>query len=437
MLYNVSNQDLKYQSIKRQNQIDLLSSNTFLTSSGQVKTFLDVSMSANISSRYYAQLANKVNTLQQIMTNQGLVPIFMTITLDGVFHDLLYGDYSRFTLKHQKKLPENQKNGYLKTMASNREPFSVRDLYQLLRSQWASFQNSRVYRKMKKEGFKPGYLFSVEPHKSGVPHAHILLYVPEHFILPLRDKFKDIFDAKLNITQDKSKLTYDQIQNGELNGYQWTLSNAVAYVMKYCTKSFMDIKNNSELDKLQAWYMKYKIIRITMSHSLVPQWVYNKIYPLESDWLYLSTLNLYKMSCEWSYENDYFRFVDDNLNKEFKYERGLYQMYINNNLVEQFGEQKPKKIKNTYRVDPKPILRKKVKKPIIQLVINGKIFDFYKKPISKRSDYDLLTYYRKLDPNDETIDLKHFALVQNECIERGLIQGNIQSPNNFNLEIGA
>lgn len=174
MIYNVSPYGLQSARLKIASQIDLQSSTTFTTSNGTVKTLLDVSMSANISSRYYAQLVNKVNTLQQIMTNEGLTPVFLTITLDGVYHDLLFGDYSRFTLFHQKRLCENGVNGYFQTKASNREAFTVRDLYQFLRFQWTSFQKSRIYQSVLKD-FKIGYLFSVEPHESGVPHAHVLL----------------------------------------------------------------------------------------------------------------------------------------------------------------------------------------------------------------------------------------------------------------------
>ncbi len=101
-LYGISSFDMDFVSTKINYQKDYLYSQNFITSSGSVKSLMDVSMSANLSARYYAQLVNKVNTLQQVMTNQDLTPVFLTLTLDGVYHDLLYGDYSRFTLFHQK-----------------------------------------------------------------------------------------------------------------------------------------------------------------------------------------------------------------------------------------------------------------------------------------------------------------------------------------------
>lgn len=431
MLYNISSYDLKNCQTKIDNQKDYLSSSTFVTSNGSVKCLLDVSMSANISSRYYAQLVNKVNTLQQVMTNEDLVPVFLTITLDGVFHDLLFGDYSRFTDDDLKKLPNNAINGYLREKAEKKEAFTVNDLYQFLRSQWVSFQNSWTYRKMKK-GKNIGYLFSVEPHNSGVPHAHVLLYVPYSSIEALKNQFIKSCPAPLNITQDKSRLSPVQIANGEINGFQWTISNPVGYVMKYCVKSFMDLKNQSQIDELQAWYIKNRIIRITTSHTLVPQWVYNKVYPLEQDWLYLSDLKL-RASCEWSQEDDYFKFEDIKNQKVLKYEKGLYQYFQDGILAHQFGEMKEKK-DFSMRFEAKPMLRKKRKFISIKVVRNGIEYDLFPKPINKRGDYDLIAYYNRL--NVEICDLKHFGLVQNECIKRGLIKGELQNINDFNLEIG-
>ena len=433
--FGQTSEDLLNSSSKINNQLKYLSSQGFLTANGEFKNFLQVSMSANISERYYAQLINKVNTFQQIMTSKGLDPAFLTITLDGAYHRLLNGDYSKMTEKHIKKLPNNDRFGFLQYKANNNEYFTVKDLYKLLRFQWYNFQRSRFYINIKKQ-FDIGYLFEVEPHESGVPHAHILFYAPRDYFPELISLFKKHFPAPQNLR--KNNLTFQQKRNGEINGFQTTLNNPVGYIMKYCTKSFMDIKNKKELDYLQSWYIKHKIVRLTTSRSLIPQWVYQKIFPLDKDWLYLSSLNINGGSCEWNKEDDYFIISDDRLKKVYKYERGLYQMFVNNTLVSEFGEKKPKKIKSpAYRIDLKPVLRKKRKLPKIQLVLNGQIFNLYKKPISKRGDYDLLDYYYKLNPDDDDCNLQHFGLVQNECIKRGLIDGQIQSLNDFNLEIVA
>ncbi|WP_294966743.1 hypothetical protein [Sulfurimonas sp.] len=478
-LYRISSSDLKSSQLKIDTQRNYLSSNSFMTVNGELKSYLDISMSANISSRYYAQLVNKVNTLQQVMLSEDLEPIFLTLTLDGVYHDLIMGKYSRFSLYHQKKLPENDINGYLQTKASNREIFNSRDLYQLLRFQWRSFQNSRTFRQMKKDGYKVGYLFAVEPHKSGVPHAHVLLYVPSHYIGPLKDVFIKCFWAKQNLQQSKARLSPTQIRNGEINGYQWTLSNAVGYVMKYCTKSFMDLKNQKEIDELQAWYIKHKIIRITMSHTLVPQWVYNKIYPLESDWNYLSDLNI-NSTCEWSQTDDTFEFIDNDKNQVLRYEKGLYQRFVDGVLREEFGTKKvtiknsvtidnidfiplsfsklgfsiytlehtlylaTKKIKIKSFVDMndderKVYISKKVQEgsirhkkrhnpPVsIKIVEDGIERNLYKNSIPYLGSMELLIEYTLFDVING--NMQRFTNIQNELIKRKLIKGKIQSLN--------
>lgn len=437
MIYGISKKDKSFQQSKIDKQIDYMESNSYITSSGQVKSLRELSMSANISPRYYAQLVNKVNTLQQIMSNEGLEPCFLTITLDGVYHDLLKGDYTRFTLKHQKKLPENSSNGYLKTKASLHLPFGVSDLYQLLRYQWRNILESRPWKSMKKEGFKVGYLFAVEPHKSGAPHAHVLLYLPKQYIQSIKEVFMDKCWAKQNLSRSRKRLSPKQIKNGEINGFQWTLSNPVGYIMKYCTKSFMDLKNQTEIDELQAWYIKHKIIRLTTSHTLVPQWVYNKIYPLESDWHYLTDLKI-NSTCEWSKEDNYFQFIDHNTNKTLRFDNGLYQVLLDDKIVDEFGEKKDT-IQKEY-TPPKLCLKSQLTdKDLYQVIyIDGVKYHHTCKndlvqplkvplSISKLSDYELFSYFYKLDSS--TCNLQHYQLTENECIKRGLIAGAVQSLN--------
>lgn len=428
-LYGVSSFDVEFCQTKINVQKEYLNSQNFITSSGSIKSLMDVSMSANLSSRYYAQLVNKVNTLQQVMQNEGLTPVFLTITHHGWLHDLYYGDYSRFNDDCLYKLPENDKYGYMRTKASKRELFDVHDLYMVLRWNWDRFTKTRSFMNMRKSS-KVGYLFAVEPHDSGVPHAHVLLYVPFDYVDKLKSEFIKIFDAPMNITQDKKRLSPEQLRNGELNGFQWTITNPVGYILKYVTKSFMNIKNQEQLDELQAWYIKHRIVRFTTSHTLVPQWVYNKVYPLENDWLYLSELKNNE-TCEWSSEDDYFKFEDENLNKTIIYNRGLYQMFQNGELIREFGTFKEKE-DFSYRYKDKFIIRPKKKRVPVYMVINGVRFDLHDKPIAKRGDWELYNYYNTLNP--DICNLQHFGLVQNELIKRGLIKGEIQSLNYFNTK---
>ena len=91
---------------------------------------------------------------------------------------------------------------------------------------------------------------------------------------------------------------------------------------------------------------------------------------------------------------------------------------------------------NTMRYRDKFVIREKRKVVKIELFNSkGQKIELYSKPIPHRNDYDLMSYYYTLNP--ELCNLQHFGLVQNECIKRGLIGGEIQSLNDFNTNIGA
>lgn len=76
MKYGLNSFDVENIQTKIDKQKDYMENSTFVTSSGAVKTLLEINMNANISERYYAQLVNKVNTLQQAMINLDLTPVF-------------------------------------------------------------------------------------------------------------------------------------------------------------------------------------------------------------------------------------------------------------------------------------------------------------------------------------------------------------------------
>ena len=445
-MYGLSFKQLNFANYKIKKQKDYLSSNSFVTSNGQIKSFLDVSMAANFSDRYYSRLLNKVNTIHDLSINQGLIPVFLTVTLSNHFHDLIFGRFNRLTDFDLRNLPNNDRFGYLRDKAVNKNKFTVNDLYKIIRYQWFCFLTSRIFRSIRKL-YNINYLFAVEPHKSGVPHAHILLYVPKDYINSLKKTYIRIFNAPMNITQNSKKLTFEQIKNGEINGFQWSLKNPVGYILKYVFKSFIDIKNKNDLDYLQAWYIINKIVRFTTSRSLIPQWVYDKIYPLEDNWYYLSTFKN-STDCEWSKEDNFFQIYDNNLDKLFKYDNGLYQIFIKNKLVHQFGEKQEtiKKSDISFRVDYKPVLKSKNRfksipitfinvdneKSYMLLNYKNELVNSLDMPVSKMCDYVLFLHYQSLDV--ENCNLHHFGLVKNELIKRGLLFGDPVSLNDFNID---
>lgn len=436
-MYGLKEKDLIQIQKRHEVQRDYLENHNFLTSSGQVKTLLDVSFSANHSSRYYTEIINKINTINEII-DSSLVeyqPIFITVTLDGYFRDFLTNKFSRYNEKeHSNDIPNNERFGFLQDKIKNKEKFTIKDLYNVLNFQLNRFQKSNIFKKIKKSGHNIHYIRVCEPHKKdGVPHLHLMLYIPKIYLEEIKHFYIKYFPAPQNI-----KPLNKDIDDGQLKGFQWDIKSAPAYILKYIFKSFLDVKNQTELDYLQAWYIKNRILRVVTSHSLVPAWVYRKIIPLEQDWHYLTDIRNNFIS-EWSKDDDYIR-LEDESNRVLEYEKGLYKLFYKDRLIKQFGTKKeditPVEIKATIKLKYK----KRIKEPkliidgVQYIIKNGNLKPFTPLiPVNKQSFLTLYTDFIKMNNTDiENINLHHYGLVKNELIKRGCISGEITSLNEYN-----
>ncbi len=429
--YGINDLDIEFAQMKLDKQKDYLSSNSILTSSGQVKTFLDMSMSANMSKRYYAEVTNRQNTNHSLALDNDLKATFLTVTLNGCWRDALRGDYSRFTPNDKRCLPS-----IVKMKIEREVSLNINDLIAVLNYQWDSFSSRAIFRGMQKI-----YTRVFEPHKKdGVPHIHVLLYIPLVTIPKALEKFKEIFNAPQNLKNNQ--LTYDQQQNGEINGFQWTLNNPTGYVMKYIQKTFMDMNNEEKLSHLSAWYVKHRVRRFLTSRSTIPLWVYRKIFFMDKDLYNLSSM-VKDPDCvvEWNFENKYIRVSDPRREKEVIYNNGDYCYTLAGR--ELIKKDKVKKYQSQLKPISKTLERNKQEKP----TIIKKGFETYHHyefdnelvhiPIvpSKMSDYELYNYYYSLNI-EEVKSLIHFGITQNEMIKRGLIDDiQIQSLNDFNTDM--
>lgn len=446
-MYGLTEKDLKEIQKKHNIQREYLSNSTFETSNGQIKSLLDVSFSANHSERYYSEIINKVNTLNDLMNSDIDVtykPVFITITLDGFFRDFLYGKFERYHDKyHKKQIPNNERFGFLKDKIKNKEKFTIKDLYNCLNFQLYNFRKSNIFKKIKDNGQKVHYIRVCEPHKKdGVPHLHIMMYIPLQYVEEMKNFYIRYFPAPQNLKPLNNK------NDGQLKGFQFNIDSAAAYILKYIFKSFLDVKNQSQIDYLQAWYIKNRILRIITSHSIVPAWVYRKMIPLEKDWYYLTDILKNSVSkkeylenkkdflkdfsfCEWSKEEDYIRF-EDNTNRTLEYNKGIYKLYYKTRVLKEFGTLKEKKI--TQITTFKLKYKKRINQPKIIIdnheykMIDNKLTSIIKiKPIKYRNTYDLYYTFQKLDNNIDNIDLNHYHLIKNELIQRNLIKESLTS----------
>lgn len=195
--------------------------------------------------KYIPELYNRVNTISKFCLEAELKPIFITITAPSAYHP------------YSNNLPNPKYN------SSN-----PHETAKFLTSIWGRFLNSNVLSHKCKA--RKHYFRTYEPHKSGVPHIHALLYVPVEFIPRIKQAFE--YQMKKNdIKQYKFIYKFDN------DVYKSSDKGAIAYIMKYINKTFKNAKSGIMTD-VAYWYAKNKIRRFLTSRSLIPVMVYRKIH---------------------------------------------------------------------------------------------------------------------------------------------------------------
>ncbi|MDD2640960.1 MAG: replication endonuclease [Arcobacteraceae bacterium] len=454
--YGLSSSDFQNVKRKLEKQKNYLESQTFLNSQGEVKSLLDVSYSANLSARYYPRILNKVNTFVSFNLMRDYKPIFLTVTLDGFFRDFLKGDYKRFDLekrqKYLKHIPNNDRNGYIMRAIDHKEKLIPKDLYKILSHQMFNFLRSSTLQRIRKDGFDYSYIRVTEPHKDGVPHFHMLFYVPEQYLSKVYFEFKKFFPApqnhkKINFKENKRSavVLFDDVC--ETQGFQIAIKSVAGYILKYILKSFRNLIEDKDLDYLQAWYIHNKIPRLISSHTLLTQDHYHKLAILDDDWYYLTHI---KQSKNYTVDRskNYFCY-DDGQGRHLIGDNGLYLVMNCGRIVRQYGEKKeyipvPHKINQKYQYVRDIIYSDGTSffsDGFAPKYTNYAFFSFLDFtyddlrfdriiPVSRLSNFALFNEYENFD-----FDLqnpKRFALVHNELVERGLINDFFVSLNDYN-----
>lgn len=364
-----------------------------------MKSFLELSMSANFSNKYYSELVNRCNVISSLQFDYDLVPIFLTITLNGCFRKALKADFSTF-----KNIDINTLDYSLKHKLKFKQAFTIKDLINLLNRQWNLFV-MRIHRKYK--GLKKLYIRCFEPHKKdGVPHIHALLYIPKMAFNYVFNTYKKIFYAPQNLKQG-NKLTKEQVLNGEINGFQWSLNNPTGYVMKYIYKTFINLNERNDLDFLSAWYVKYKVRRFLTSKTPIPLWIYRKINFFKKDFYNLfDFINNDDCVCEWSFDKKYFCFMNEKETIEYDDGKLIYQFM--GRVIYKYEKEKQPKLYKRYK---KLVFKERKNTGLLASMRNNK------HPLS---DYALMNLIQSDEFKYCDIDGK-IAYHVNLAIERGLI----------------
>lgn len=243
--YGLTQGDYELVENKKRKQNEFLCLNYLYDKISGTKIYLhDLVVSANHNSdRYHALIQNRINSLTSEAKEKNLKPIFMTLTLPSEYH--------RFRVnKITKKLELNPKYNDV----------TPREAVKRLTKMFAKLRQDRSLKELSKD--ERIYFRVNEPHKSGTPHTHILMFIPKDRIKRVVNAFKRLFNNRANDIKTK-------------------LRNAASYVMKYINKTLPLSKKEKLSNKekyLNTWYSKHRIIRFNSSRTLAPLKIYRLVY---------------------------------------------------------------------------------------------------------------------------------------------------------------
>lgn len=420
---------------------------------GENIDMLENTYSANINpDKYFSEVNNRVNSIFTYAKNLDLMPIFLTFTAPSEFH---------------------KKDRYGKLIND------IHDTSLHLSQVWQSFLRINLFKKIKKDiGHGLVYFRVYEPHKSGVPHCHVMAFIPKDYILELKKKFYEYFTDKGN---NKKSIDFR---------YTWSngIKGAISYMMKYILKSFKK-PEDEELSDEVYWFIKHKIRRFNTSRTLAPLLLYRKIRYIykeyEDDYIKLTKDYRYgKIIRNFNDTTITLQKLDDNLelvediiyNKHIDDENQLKninfinknRVYLHKKIKRKFGEEFANLHFNIDDIlEIEAIRNGEFETEDIEEVINdiiiGKEFEsqlYKEKMIVEENDEDYDDYYEDF-ANDESkctyiqycrpyllnnyqlaiyfrslmfhkyVNLHHFYVVKKEILKRGLIKDELISPDLF------
>lgn len=399
-MYGINALQRQYIDDKIEKNKEFLKNLTFFNEDYKLVSMFESDLNANLSpERYFAEVNNRVHTLFAFAKELDLVPAFLTITAPSEYH------YS-----------SKSYNGS-----------TPRETALFISSLWNKFKSLKVFKHIRdNSGHNMIYIRVYEPHKSGVPHLHAMIFLPKSYMKEVKSKFFSYFRDNHNIKQLKFITRFDNSlqYDGELG--------AIAYILKYMNKTFKNAKDG--LMSSEAYYFAFHgIRRFITSQTLIPLWIYRKIkhddnhrnlYDLTKD--YKNGLIYHAFDKEYIIKKEVskdIQIVDDEVLHvdHVLEEKILYQK--NHFIAAQFNS-----FKKSYASAPK---RFQIKKhfssvPIFQEnnyignFVNGSALLFGNDICPDRmTDVRLYDYFYNLDI--ETVNLQHYGYVRNTMINRGLL----------------
>ncbi len=321
-----------------------------------------------------------------------------------------------------------------------------------LTDMWTTIRKDRAWKDLDKDDRI--YFRVTEPHKDGTPHLHISAWVPKYAVARLVQAIHRLYPAPLadvstSYIPDGYKL-YSKVYKRDgrwQDAYKPDpdsksyikvhIDNAVSYLMKYIYKTLDDLRDGKGITEITMWYIYHGICRFYTSRTLISLNVYR---PLAGrfNFTLLELTQQYKDSIVTVWLDP-----ETNQPKIIQYEDAIMWQKKDFELKE-------------YDKDDKKTQDKPIKLRTIDVEIDGEEFYMYRSgsklypktsqiedfsdqdeyipPVTRMKIVQLWNYYHSLDPDDPTLNLKHFGLVQNTMIERGLIEGEIVPLDQYNTD---
>jgi hypothetical protein len=398
-MYGINENDIKTLDEKLLRQKHFLSFGT-LDIDGSDRKLIECTYSANINpKKYFAEVNNRVNTIMNITTALGLSPVFITITAPSRYH-------------------KKDTHGNLLIDPN----ITAKALTQIFND----FTNTSIFKKIRKEyerGFH--YIRTYEPHKSGVPHLHAMLFLPQKYIKALELQFQSYFTDKDRWGNNSKSLKYIYEFKGSFKG-------AISYIMKYILKTFKN-EDNKEVQYSSYWFLKHRIRRFLSSRSLIPLGIYRKIRHyfkargIQKD-LEHATKLYHGNAIYYDYDGSTIDHDEPLLNKDrinIRYldpsegeirDTIIYEKKAKRSLGA-IGSKKSDRITLDYKQ-----IQKLKERQSFKPSDNKKII----KPVSQLSDYELFYYFQSVDkfPTCNS-DLHKYLIAHNEMIQRDLMSGKV------------
>jgi len=410
--------------------------------------------------RYVAEVQNRVWSLNNYAQERNLELVFLTLTLPTEYHKYTLGKDKVTLIKNPKFAHKNVKlfdiytkerawgydsfvfrylNGLGKNVVMSKKKFvsfkssdySVSNGVKMLSNMFKSIKDDRSYKSIPQ--IDRLYFRVTEPHKSGTPHLHIAIYVPKENVKSLVEaiyrKFpKPQADIKVSYIPDDSNLVEKDLM----------IKSPIRYILKYIYKSLDDMRDDKGIGELSCWYISNRVSRFYTSRTLISLSIYR---PLNGR---LSLLELTKY-----YKDDTLSVLIDSETKKplVMYLRGNI-FYNRKKLVcKQFISKEDEHERQIQFSNPPVVSRGVLPVDIDGILFNLDMDKYFNngivnldkvysrvKSVDRMGDYELYNYYNSLDI--DIVNIHHFGLVKNTLINRGLIDGYIQSLNSFNFNYG-